>query len=110
MEYEEGDFAQGEAYTERLLGTLRLASTSLGVESASVAMLLPWVARITGVMNWFEEAEEAAERVLSSPTVSPIFVQLGRIGLALLAVVRSDVPAAQEQYSALKNYAQGAVF
>ncbi len=70
-------------------------------------MLIPWSARITGERNRFDEAEAAAETVLSSPVANPIFVQLARVGLALLAVVRGNVPAAQEQYSALEN-AQGA--
>jgi len=103
LEYEEGDFAQGEVYTEMLIGALGLTPTSQGIESAAVAMLIPWSARITGVMSRFQEAEAAAQTVLSSPTASPIFVEFSRIGLALLAVVRGDGPAAQEQYSALEN-------
>jgi tetratricopeptide (TPR) repeat protein len=101
LEYEEGDFPQGEVYMERLLGTLRLTPTSPGIESASVAMLIPWTARITGVMSRFHEAQAAADTVLSSPTASPMFVHSAWVGLALLAVVRGDVRAAQEQYSAL---------
>ena len=103
LEYEEGDFSQGEVYTERLIETWRLTPASSGIESASVAVLIPWSARITGVMSRFQEAEAAAETVFSSPTALPIFHQLARAGLALLAVVRGDGPAAQEQYSALEN-------
>ncbi len=103
LEYEEGDFAKGEVYMERLIGALRLNPTSPGIESAAVAALLPWSARITGVMSRFDEAEAAAETVLSSPTANPIFVQLAGLGLALLAVVRGDGSAAQEQYSTLEK-------
>ena len=60
LEYEEGNFPQGEAYTERLLARLRLTSTSTGIQSSTVAVLIPWSARITGVMSRFREAEAAA--------------------------------------------------
>ena len=108
LEYEEGDFAQGEAYLERLLETLRLTPTSFGIESASVSILIPWSARITGVMSRFDEAEAAAEMLLSSRNASPLFVHLARVGLALLSVMRGDASAAQEQYSALEDIQGGA--
>ena len=112
IEYEEGDFVQGEVCTERLIDASRLTPTSPGIEYTSVAMLLPWSARVTGVMSRLHEAEAAAETVLSTPAANPIFVQHARQGLALLAVVRGDETAAQEQYSALENapVAMGGVF
>ena len=89
LEYEVGDFAQGKVYMGRLLGTFSLTPTSPGIESASVAMLIPWSARITGVMSRSEEAEAAAKTVLSSPTASPVLGQIARVGLALLAQYRA---------------------
>ena len=60
------------------------------------------VARITGISSRFEVAEAAAETILSSPSVTPLITTLARTGLALMAVQRGEVLAAQEHYAALE--------
>jgi len=102
LEYQVGDFGQGEAYLARLLEVMRLNTAGSGVETAAPALVIPWVARITGVMHQPEVAEAAAEAVLSSPYACPLFTQAAKVGLALLAVVRGDVAAAEHQYNTLE--------
>ena len=53
-------------------------------------------------MDQPEVAEAAAEAVLSSPYACPLFTQAAKVGLALLAVVRGDVAAAEHQYNTLE--------
>ena len=54
-----------------------------------------------GALDQPDVAEEAAESVLSSPYANPLFAQVAKVGLALLAVVRGDVTTANQQYHAL---------
>lgn len=63
--------------------------------------LLPLAARISGVVSRFDVAETAAQTILSFPSAQLENVSMARIGLALMAVQRGDVFAAQEQYDAL---------
>ena len=65
--------------------------------------MIPLTARITGISDRFDIAEMAAEAVLSSPSTTPFYATIARIGLAVIAVQRSDVAAAAEQYSALES-------
>ena len=46
-------------------------------------------------------AEAASETVLSSRYGNPLFAQLAKVGLALLAVVRGDVASAKQYYHSL---------
>jgi tetratricopeptide (TPR) repeat protein len=103
LEYELGNFSQGEAYLDRLLETMRLTPPGPGLAYVFPAFMIPLVARITGVPNWLEVAEAAAGTVLSSPSVTPLVSHAARTGLALLAVLRGDVAAAGEQYAALED-------
>ena len=103
LQYEVGDFAQGEAYLERLLEAMRLTSPGPNIPYAILSITIPLAARITGDTGRLEVAEAAAETVLSSPSATPSFAMVARGGLALLAVQRGDVAAAGEQYAALES-------
>ena len=103
LEYQVGDFDQGEVYMERLLEVMRLGTPGPTLEYIYPALVIPQVARITGITDRFEFAEAAAETVLSSPSVAPLMIVAGRYGLALMAVKRRDVAAATEQYTALET-------
>ena len=59
------------------------------------------IGRVTGVTDHFERTEEFADSVISSPAATPIITLYTRLGIALLAVQRGDVSAAEEQYAAL---------
>ncbi len=63
-------------------------------------MGLPVVARIAGNDEWLTAAETRANAVLSA-SVGRFSTTMARVGLALIAVERGDVSAAEEQYNAL---------
>ena len=77
LEYEVGEFGDGEEYLERLLETMRQAVTGPNYEYAYAAT------------------------VLSSPSASPYLAVRARIALGMVAVLKSDADAAQEQYDAV---------
>ena len=100
LEYEVGNFSDGEAYLVRLLDVMRLTAPGPAYEYAFPAMSIPMAARISGNLGWIDEAEKAAGHVLSSPSVTPMVAAMTSTGLALLAVQRGDVAAAQKLYAA----------
>jgi tetratricopeptide (TPR) repeat protein len=106
LEYELGDFSQGEDYLERLLEVVQLTAPGPTLEHGFLAIVIPAVARITGITSRFAVVEETAETILSSPSVTPIITTFARTCLALMAVQRGDAAAAGEQYAVLEP-AQG---
>jgi class 3 adenylate cyclase/tetratricopeptide (TPR) repeat protein len=106
LEYETGDFPQGEAHLERLLEVMRLTPPGPTSEHTFTALAIPICSRIVGVDDRFDVAETAAETVFSSRFVPPHHAALTRAGLALMAVQRGDGAAAEEQYAALE-FARG---
>ena len=102
MEYETGDFGQGGVYLGRLLELMHAVPPGANWEHGYPAMVIPVVARITGEIDRLETAQAAAETVLSSSTATPHISWWARIGLGLIAVLRSGVRAAEEQYGYLK--------
>jgi len=104
LEYESGDFSQGQSYLERIIHLMELTPPGPVLEHAHSALVIPPVARISGNLDWNGVAEAAAQRVLSSPNATPWVTVCGRIGLALLSVQRTDVPGAQLQYGVLKAF------
>lgn len=103
MEHQVGEFSQGEMYLESLLADMRVNPAGGALDPASPIVVISLVARITGVLDWFDVAESTAETVLSSPSVTPLDTVLARAGLALMAVQRGDAEAAEEQYAALES-------
>jgi ATP/maltotriose-dependent transcriptional regulator MalT len=102
LEYESGDFDAGAGYLKRFLETAPPAGARPGAQYAFQAQVLPWVARITGVLDRLDAAAAAAQTVLSSPFAIPYYALWSRAGLGLVAVLRGDVAAATEQYEALE--------
>ena len=104
MDYQLGDFGQGETHLERLLEALRLADPRYsGMQYAFTAMAITVISQITGDISQFDLAKSAAETVLSSPTVRPYFASVARVSLALMAVQQGDGVIAREQYGALES-------
>ena len=99
LEYQVGDFTQGEVYLERLLEVLRQWAPEFTATASMIpALVVPVITRITGRIHHPEVVATFAEPVLSSPFAPPIAVLNARLGLAILAVERRDVGAAQEHY------------
>ncbi len=86
---------------ERLREALRLTPPGPTLENTFSALLIPAIARTTGVADWLDIAEACSQTVLSSPSVTYGMGLLARAGLALTAVQREDIAAAEEHYAAL---------
>jgi len=104
LEYEVGEFSQGEHYLEQLLEVMRQTIPGPTVEYAYPAMVIPLVARTSGVVEKFDMAKTAVEAVFSGPSVTPLVSLYGRVGLAWLAVQLDDTEAAEEQYTVLEYH------
>jgi ATP/maltotriose-dependent transcriptional regulator MalT len=101
LEYELGEFEQGEAYLKRMQEIMRQTSLSPGPEYADTSLVLNFASRITGSSDYLEVAGQAAQVVLSSPLANPFWIDIVRTGLALKAVGTKDYALAEEQYIAL---------
>ena len=101
LEYEVGDFRQGEAYLQRLMEAMHLSPPGATVSYAAGAFVISLIAHMTGVVDQLEAADKAAESVISSTAVTTIVGLIAKMGLGLMAVVQSDEGAAQAQYAAL---------
>ncbi len=103
LEHQVGDFEQGSVHLERLLEVMRRTPPGPSGPNAILTLVIPLIARITGLPDRLEIAEAAAQAVLSSQSVTPMIAQIAVSGLALLAVVRKDVAAAKQQYDSLQH-------
>jgi tetratricopeptide (TPR) repeat protein len=110
LEYELGDFAEGETYLNRFLEAVRMAGPGTTSEYATPSIVIPLITRIRPVdPTTLNNAEGLAREILSSSSVTPLVVQVARVGLALLAVLGKDAAAAREQYAALAQVARGTI-
>ena len=82
-EYEVGEFAEGESYLGLLLESMRKAQRGPSHHYVSSAITIPIVARITRTDDLLDVARDAANTVLSSPYIAPIFAQWARAKKAL---------------------------
>jgi len=98
MEYQVGDFDQGEMFLKRFLPV----AGGRGRGELNVGPVVAMVARITGTNDRFDIAEAAASDILSSSSVNLSGTSTARIAIAMMAVQRSDSTAATEQFSALE--------
>ncbi len=78
-EYSDRGLEMSPVYLERLLEAMRRGGTGA---SLRVSMAITAIARITGVPDRLEIAEEAAEEVLSAQFVTPRDAMNAKIGLA----------------------------
>ena len=104
LHYEVGESNKGETCLEELLEVMRQFPGRSGPIYGFPAVVIPLVARITGVLERIDIAESAAETVLSSPSVDPSFATYAKVALALRAVLKEDFEVAQEQYSDLEYH------
>ena len=103
IEYESGDFTQGEAYIESLLGIMEQAPPGPTSAYMAPAVVIPMVARITGVPHRFDVARRSAETVLSSASAAPFYTIAARCGLGLQSVIQEDVQGATDQYLVIEQ-------
>jgi DNA-binding CsgD family transcriptional regulator len=103
LEYQVGEFGQGEVYLRQLLESVLLTPPGPNFSYATQAIVIPVVAQISGIANRLDAAEAAAQAVLSAPSATPLFAKFARTGLALLAQLRGDRVAARELYDVLAS-------
>ncbi|MEE9146617.1 MAG: AAA family ATPase, partial [Candidatus Tectomicrobia bacterium] len=101
LEHETGETAQGQVYLERLLEVMGRTGPDQSYGSGRASAAITAIARITGVPDRLEIAEEAAEAILSTQSVRPSLTIHAEAGLALLAVQKSDRYASEERYAVL---------
>jgi tetratricopeptide (TPR) repeat protein len=103
LEYEIGEFAQGATFLERLIEVYR----AQGPEPWWIHVVVPHTiavdARMTGTTKHFDAAHAAAQIILKSQRVCPVWVCLARTGLALIAAQIGDTTTVQEHYRALRG-------
>ena len=102
LEYEVGEFGQGEAYLNRLIKAMEFVSPGSNDYGFPAAVLL-LADRITGDARWTELAEEAANRAVAAAT-PPLGMIPARAALGLVATVRGDADSAGEQYLIVQEY------
>ncbi len=102
LEYEIGQFGEGEAYLNRLLEAMELVSPSSNDHGFSTAVPL-LVDHITGGDKWTDVAGEAAKRAVAAapPLLGAI---TARAVLGLVAALHGDADSAGEQYQFLQQY------
>ena len=103
LEYEVGQVAQGDAYTERMIEVMRATPPGPVAEYHFPALLIPIRARITGNKQWFDIAEQAAQVVRSSTNPKPMVTILS-VGHALIPIIQNDAEAAEQAYTELDQH------
>jgi len=101
LEYDLGDFDQGQVFLDRLIALLDISNSGPTVENGWVVSTLALVARITGDTRMFNMIESTADSVIELKTVTPFVETFARIGKAMVAAMQEDPEAAAEQYHAL---------
>ena len=104
LEYAVGEFTEGKVYLDRLLGMIRRATPGPTMGHALTALVVPIIARITGAVPGLEAARAAGETVLSLQPANRTVAMPARVGLALQAMLDSNVTAAEEHYEALSPW------
>ena len=102
LEYETGEFSQGEVYLNRLLEVMGLVSPATN-DYAFHTLVLLLAGRITGDNRWTNVAAEAAKRVFAEGA-PPILILSARAALGLVAVLRGDAGSVGEQYQFLQQH------
>ncbi len=103
LEHELGDFNEGVLYLGRLLEFIFNVPSAPTTDFAYTAAVIPMIARITGVVDRFDEAERAAENIFSSSFATPYIYRIAEAGRALAAVVRGDGAQSKRSYDALES-------
>ena len=103
LEHQVGNLDDGNRYLDQLVESLEAVTAEPRYDYASVAIILPYVAHITGDFSRLHIAESAAATVLSALNATPLVSRFARLGLGLIAVIQEDVKSAKEQYAYLEG-------
>ncbi|MFQ6029417.1 MAG: AAA family ATPase [Dehalococcoidia bacterium] len=98
IECQMGNFAAGEAYVDKVIEVMRQTPPGPTLEHAFVALVVPFLARLSGNGERNPLAQSAAEVTLAAAPRVINIDWLTRTGLALLAEQTGDAKLASEQY------------
>ena len=101
LEHQVGEISRGQIYLDRLRDAVRLTPGEANADLAFMSGAVLSLVRTTDMTGHLDAPVAAAEAVLSSPSLSPIFTIMTRVGLGLLASWRGDLASAEEQYAAM---------
>jgi tetratricopeptide (TPR) repeat protein len=104
LAFESGNFDEGRVYLQQLLDRAEDYPPGPSSTASMPALLIPYIARLTGVLDGVENARTIANSILSIPTATPSAILIVRFGLGLIAVMHGDVEDAREQYLAIKQW------
>ena len=105
LEYQLGETDTGKTTLEKLLDIVSGNQPTILMQASAYtvpAVIIPVVSYITGEMDRVDVVDSLAQSIFSSPDVVPATLNAARIGLALIAVQRRDMMAANDLYSALQ--------
>ncbi|MCH8929805.1 MAG: PPC domain-containing protein, partial [Proteobacteria bacterium] len=102
IEYQVGEFFEGDVHLERLLEVMRLTQPGPTLTYGYPAIVIPMAAWTSGMPNRLDVAESAGESVLAAPAAIPFVACMARVGLAMLAIIRGSAEAAKKQYGSLE--------
>jgi len=103
LEYQVGEFEQGELYLELSLEVMRQSIPSTGPQYSSPIQTIPRIVLITGEINLLTVAEEAFADMISSPSGRGDFQGAMQGFRPLVSIIRKDIEAASEQYIGLRS-------
>ena len=104
LEHEVGNYELGHAYLQQQFQRISGAGPrQRGTAAATPCLVIPLVARMTGSAEGLASVRTACEYLLSSPSTPPLLATMVRIGLALMAVIGTDVAGMREQYTELAS-------
>ena len=101
LEYQVGDFDQGESHLNRLW---EITGTAASLDNTSPVSVVPSLTRISGSTEGLDIAESVAQNALASPDRTPFTANFAHCTLGLLAIEKNDAIAAAKQYAALEPY------
>ena len=103
VEHETGDFQAGETYLQKGLEVIANTPPGPTLEHAHLALSIPAINRISGGTNHLDLAESSGQAVVANSSSMPMFKNLARAGLGLMAVLRDDASAARAAYAELDS-------
>jgi len=98
-----GELSRGHEFLQRLLEARRLISPveEAGAGNGYPVVAIGVVARTYTDLDGVDDAQLAAQAILSSDLATPIFRQMANFGLGILAVIAGDPAEAKQHYDAL---------
>jgi len=103
LEYQVGDFDQGEVYIERLLEVMQITTPGPNLDTVYFALAVSQAAQITGTSKRIDTANMAAEAALSSTSAPFVATLVATTAQAILSIKQGDAAAAAELYTVLKS-------